>query len=134
MYVYGSVPLDAVTLASPLHTPQLVFVRAVIDKETPEPPVIVIVVLPWQPLLSVTVALYVPAHNPVAVELVWFILSSQMYVYGLVPLDTKQVPVPLQTVPHDAFVEEDVNAIAAGLLIVALLVEKHPTASVTVTL
>src|SRR6185437_80675 len=82
---------------------------------------------------SVTVTVYVPAVNPVAVALVPP-LGAHENVYAGVPPEGEAVAVPLGSVPPQAEgVDEPAIAIARGCVIIAEAVAVHPLASVTVT-
>jgi hypothetical protein len=95
--------------------------------------VIVVVAVPVQPLLSVTVIVYVPAVNPATVVVVCPLLHE--YVYGPVPpvtpvTDTLPVAPPLQS----TLVSVAVGVITAPVVdTIAVAVWVHPFASVTVT-
>jgi hypothetical protein len=84
------------------------------------------------PRESVTTTRVVPAHKPVAVELVC--PSAHAYVYGGVPPPPVAVadalhPFPLQL----ADVAEVLTVTGVGSVIVTIVVRRHPTASSRVT-
>ena len=74
-YVYGEVPPDTERSAVPL-PPIHVASVAVIIEESGSGSVKVIILVPGQPLLSVTLIVYVPGYNPIAVEVICPILQK----------------------------------------------------------
>ena len=86
------------------------------------------------PLLSVTITLYRPAHNPIAVVVVWVNGSSHRYVYGAVPPTVVAEAVPSQALLHDTLVVPEIETTrSAGSVIVTLSLAEQPNESVTVT-
>ena len=83
------------------------------------------------PLESVTVHVYVPTGNPVAVALVPP-LGAQLYVYGPVPPVAFTVALPVLPPKHCSFISLDVTVGAPMLLTEAITWWLHPLASVTV--
>ena len=85
-----------------------------------------------QPVLSVTVAVYIPAHNPLIVLVVLLLLH--MYLYGKLPpvppVVICPVHIPLQVRDADDIICE---ATPFRLLTVTDPFEVQPLASVTVT-
>ena len=84
------------------------------------------------PEASVTITLYVPAPNPVAVAFVCAPGSSQRYVYGVIPPVAVAVAVPSKQPKQVAFVPEVVTIAPLRSATVADTVFVHPLASVTV--
>ena len=85
-----------------------------------------------QPVLSVTVAVYMPAHNPLIVLVVLLLLH--MYLYGKLPPVPPVVICPVHIPLQVRDVEETICAVAPGkLLIWTSMLCVHPFASVTIT-
>ena len=86
-----------------------------------------------QPLASVIVTVYVPAHNPVAVTVVPP-LGAQLYPKLPVPPDAVIVPAPLQPALHEGFVIETTEEVSVGgCVMTTVAVDVLLAASVTVT-
>jgi hypothetical protein len=92
--------------------------------------VIVTDVVKLHPFLSFTVQVYEPAVNPVTLEVVCPLLH--VYVYAVVPPEGVTEAVPLFPPLHDTFVCAVVVDIAAGCVIVTVVVYVHPFLSFTV--
>jgi len=84
--------VDAVALQPPKHETLV----CVPDNVKPPPVVGMVTVAVAVPQVAVTVTVYVPGHNPVAVEEVCIGMVFHEYVNGPVPDVTVTVAVPLQ--------------------------------------
>ena len=62
----------------------------------------------WHPFTSVAVIVCVPAHNPVAAEVVW-LLGIHEYVYGAAPPPIITFAVPSHEVLQELFVKVTVE-------------------------
>src|SRR5690606_39637246 len=96
-YEYGAVPPDTVTIASPSFPSKqdtfTTLANAIVASKTKGSVTVTFVVV-VQLLASVTVTVYVPASNPVAVAVVCAVASFHKYEYGAVPPDTVTVASP----------------------------------------
>jgi len=130
--VYGAVPPAGVTLAVPIQVPlqnKSVFAvpadsatGCVIDTEP----------VATQPLPSVTVALYTPAHLPV-IDAVVALSELHKYVYAGVPPVGVEVAVPSHVPLQVMFVLVKPAASTGGCVIVIVPVATQSLESVTVT-
>ncbi len=101
--MYGVVPPVAVTVAEPLFPPlQVMLFCPEIKAVKAVGCVIVTLVVRVQPFASVTVTVYVPAVNPVAVAAVC--PPVQAYVYGAVPPLAVTVAAPVLAPLHNTFI------------------------------
>ena len=136
--MYAPVPPVALTVADPLAPPlQLTLVCApALATSGLAGWLIVNDLVVWHALLSVTVTVYVPADNPVAVAVVCIGVVFQEYEYVGVPPVGATVAVPLAPpLQETSVLPPPVAALreAAGWLIVNDLVVWQALASVTVT-
>jgi hypothetical protein len=133
-YVYGIVPPVADALAPPLAKPlQVMFESTALTATKIIGSVIVEELVELHPFASVIVVVYVPATTPVIEAVVAELIHA--YVYGIVPPVADAVAPPSARPLQDIFESTTVAAIIeAGSVMVELLVEVHPFASVMVTL
>ena len=132
-YVYGMVPPVALAVAPPSEKPlQLTLLSTTLAADNAAGSVIVVDELSVQPFASVTVTLYVPATNPVAVAVVCPLF--QLYVYGDVPPVCEAVACPsFNPLQLTLLSVVALDTKAAGSVIVVLELSVQPFASVTVT-
>jgi hypothetical protein len=89
----------------------------------------VVVPVVEHPFESVTLTVYVPAPNDVAIDVNWF-PGVHKYEYGEVPPDAETFAEPLFC-PQVELIEVIVFAIGVGLLNVIEVIVVHPLASDT---
>jgi hypothetical protein len=131
-YVYTPVPPEAVTDATPVHPPlhnTLVCVCvAVITGGCVMLNVCVAVQLPG---FDVTVTVYSPAHNPVALDAVPP-LGAHAYVYEPGPPIAVTDAAPVHCPLHNTLVCVGVKVIAGGCVMLNVCVAVHPAGEETV--
>ena len=130
--MYGASPPPALTLALPVLLHAIELLIKVVLAVTGVGCVVMNEAVVVHPLLSVTLTVYVPADNPVAVILVCP-LGFHKYVYGAVPPLAAAVAVPVLPPLHATPVLVAVTLTGAGWVIVKLIDAIHPLESRTVT-